>query len=377
MTILGQAPTLIPPHYLHHSTLFSLGDTYIFDVTFGAGNAIVSASNHQIKLYNPEKLSIVRTLDFHKDNVSQIRVYKDQFLLSGSKDGTVAMWDLRTECTTPAQLFQAPQREPILCIDVNSSETLLAAGTELVEEDAKVLFWDARNSQFMSQFVETHCDDITLLHFHPTNPMQLLTGSTDGLVSLYDVTQFDEDEAVTAVINSGSSVHRANFFGPNSEYVYCLTHIETLSLWHAETSECIFDFGDVRKTSSPGVMQLDYVIDCHYDNSGQRLYLLGGSNQGDINMLHVNVGELQLCQVLAGGHSEVVRSIHWSPSSNFLISGAEDAKLCLWTTSPPLPSTTSIPSTSLGDHSGRSHVFKKFDSSSSRHNPYRQKGNNT
>jgi hypothetical protein len=51
-------------------------------------------------------------------------------------------------------------------------------------------------------------------------------------------------------------------------------------------------------------------------------------------MMHVNIGQLQLCQTLKGGHSEVVRSVSWNPQANILYSGGEDAKLCSWSSTP-------------------------------------------
>jgi WD40 repeat protein len=56
---------------------------------------------------------------------------------------------------------------------------------------------------------------------------------------------------------------------------------------------------------------------------------------GDINVMHVNIGQLQLCQSLRGGHTEIVRSIHWNPQDNVMFSGGEDAKLCTWSNAPP------------------------------------------
>lgn len=134
----------------------------------------------------------------------------------------------------------------------------MAAGTELIGEDAKIIFWcvekfisfnqelvqfinskllflfffrDLRNSSIMAQFVESHNDDITQIQFHPTSPSQLICGSVDGLICSFDLKNFNEDDELIGVINSGSSINRAGYFGPDGEYVYCLTHIETFSLW--------------------------------------------------------------------------------------------------------------------------------------------------
>jgi WD repeat-containing protein 89 len=84
----------------------------------------------------------------------------------------------------------------------------------------------------LAEFIDSHNDDITQVKFHPISPSQLITGSVDGLICSFDLKNFKEDNELVGVINSGSSINRAGYFG-NAEYVYCLTHNETFSLWSA------------------------------------------------------------------------------------------------------------------------------------------------
>ncbi|GJJ74582.1 hypothetical protein EMPS_06940 [Entomortierella parvispora] len=326
-------PALIqPPLALRQSSAFSHGDIYIFDIAANSNNLIVSASNHQIKLYNPQTLAIKNVLQFHTDTISQIKPHGEHLVMSSSKDGRVAVWDLRTE-GAPVQVFTAPNNNPLLSFDLNLSESILAAGTELVEYDASIHFWDARNpTKLMSTYAESHSDDITNVKFHPTNASRLMTGSVDGLICQFDLTDMDEDEGIMVVSNTGSSINKIGYFGPQSEYIYCLSHMETLSLWNAEDADAIHHFGDIRGVSQSALgLTLDYGIDCQYETESGRLFLLSGSNEGNINILHVNATSLQLCQVLSGGHSEIVRSTCWDSRRGILYSGGEDAKLGLWT----------------------------------------------
>ena len=60
------------------------------------------------------------------------------------------------------------------------------------------------------------------------------------------------DDALVHTLNSESSVSKIGFFGPSHEYLYGLTHIETLLLWHAyeregEDEDLIADFSDLRE----------------------------------------------------------------------------------------------------------------------------------
>jgi hypothetical protein len=68
----------------------------------------------------------------------------------------------------------------------------------------------------------------------------MLSGSTDGLVNVYDTSVQDEDDALLQVANHGASIHHAGFISSSSQasstepldaLVYALSHDETLSLY--------------------------------------------------------------------------------------------------------------------------------------------------
>ncbi|ORZ11045.1 hypothetical protein BCR41DRAFT_357405 [Lobosporangium transversale] len=103
-------------------------------------------------------------------------------------------------------------------------------------------------------------------------------------------------------------------------------------------------------------LTLDYGIDCQYEPDSGRLYLISGSNEAD---------SLQLCQVLQGGHSEIVRSTCWDPKRGILFSGGEDAKLGLWTST----ASTTTPSPLVASASSNKAHHCSL-SRSARSNPY-------
>ncbi|CAB4444774.1 unnamed protein product [Rhizophagus irregularis] len=329
---LGLIHGLIPNIQKKSTIDFSSNRSYIFDIALNNSFCVVSGSNHELNSYNYNNNSLIFNgkLSYHNDTITNLKIHKDHFLMSSSKDGRIAIWDLRTSNRDPSQILMAKNRKPLLSFDINISDTLLAAGTELVAKDASILFWDLRNpSSVYAEFIESHNDDITQVKFHPISPTQLITGSVDGLICNFNLNSFKEDKDLVGVINSGSSINRAGYFG-NAEYVYCLTHNETFSLWGAPEADLLCDFGDIRQNSDQSLVRIDYAIDCQFDLSTGRLYLFTGSNTGDISMIHVNANELQLCQTFNGAHSEIVRSICWNPQTNIFLTGGEDSKLCLW-----------------------------------------------
>ncbi|KAJ3018629.1 WD repeat-containing protein 89 [Thoreauomyces humboldtii] len=247
-------------------------------------------------------------------------------LWTGSSSGEVKRWDVRNG--EADLIFNAGA--PVASIAINSNATFLAAGTELKDEDANIVIWDLRNPTVTTPavtFTEYHSDDVTQLKFHPIDPLALISGSTDGLISLINLSTFDEDDALYQVIKE-DSVAKCGFFGPSYEYIYSLSHMETFSLYKFEDGDKVFSFGDVRERE--GDVKVEYLIDCVYDQRGGRMFLVGGDQSGSISILHVNLGCLDIVHTLNGGHADIVRGVYWNVEKNTLVSGAEDGSVCLW-----------------------------------------------
>lgn len=109
-------------------------------------------------------------------------------------------------------------------------------------------------------YVESHSDDVTDLSFHPANPSILLSGSTDGLVNLYDTAISDEDDALIQVFNHGSSIAHAGFL--SEQELYALSSDEIFSIY--ETGDFKPD-GDQESTHAFGDLRpqllCEYVVD--------------------------------------------------------------------------------------------------------------------
>ncbi|CAO3670849.1 hypothetical protein G6F70_007117 [Rhizopus microsporus] len=319
---------ILPPFQLIKNIELGYNDGYVFDVTANSQYAITSASDNFIRLYDLATLQLAQTIRSHDCKISQMKLKSDQYLFTVSEDSTLKRWDLRTS-SGPVQCFK--YKKPLTAFDINCNDTMAIAGTELSFDDHSVdlAFFDTRHTSLLHTFTESHNDDITEIRSHPTLPAQFLSCSTDGLINNYDVTDFDEEEALISVVNSGSSVSKTGYFGPEAEYLYCMTHIETFSL-HTLEGDLICDYGDVRNI---GLTKVDYAIDCSYDPISRRFYLITGSIEGIVDFFHVNLGQLQHCQQLnAGnyGHSDIVRSLFWNHSTQSILTGGEDGRLCAW-----------------------------------------------
>lgn len=96
-----------------------------------------------------------------------------------------------------------------------------------------------------------NCSSLLQVEFHPSNKNILMSGSTDGLVNIYDTTIEDEEDALKQVINHGS-IHHAGFLGDGA--VYALSHDESFAIHpldnfaeEAPAPPSPIQFGDVRQ----------------------------------------------------------------------------------------------------------------------------------
>lgn len=350
---------LLPNFCLTQRTAFKIcaeDPAYVLNIAASTANPGIfaaSSSTHTIKIYARDSLQLISELRGHTDVVSGISVANTNphQLWSCSYDKKLVLWDMRS-----GHIVQHYQTEGLipLCCDVNSTDTLLGVGHELSGEDASLLLFDTRTTQVTARFTEAHSDDITQVRFSPTEPYLFMSAATDGLVNVFDVRPLllgsgDLDDCLLHTESTGSSVARVGYFGPSSEFMFGLTHSESIFLWHTLAregagSDLISTFGNLRESLVLSGVRVDYFIDCIFDSRTQRLFLIGGTFDGNIEIFHVNKDSISVAASLHGGHTEMIRSVNFDPVTDSFVSCGEDSMLCLWSAtaraiSPPYHST--------------------------------------
>ncbi|KAI9892123.1 MAG: hypothetical protein M1814_001829 [Vezdaea aestivalis] len=175
--------------------------------------------------------------------------------------------------------------------------------------------------------------------FHPTNPAALLSGSTDGLLNVYNSTLADEDEALERIINHGS-VHHARFI--DSKGTICaVSHNEVLSVYEGaedmegeEKEEEVTALGDVRS-----VLGCEYVVDvCALGE--EEVLIPVGKTEGKPGLILTPLRrggggkwafERDEAVLLPGAHGEeIVRSVYVDGKIGAVYTAGEDGAVRLW-----------------------------------------------
>ncbi|KAG8561185.1 hypothetical protein GDO81_015279 [Engystomops pustulosus] len=322
--------------------------TYILDIDVSKSTeeqnsqtVAILCSDKTIRLYNKETMTCLQEYNARPDVLSGVRFShtNGNLVFSACSDGTVKLWDARSSGPGAVQVYTGYPSNVFISFDVSCNDLVVCAGTEKVESDAFLVFWDGRyianteSKEPLGAYSESHNDDVTQVRFHPTNPSLVATGSTDGLVNVFDINENNEDDALTSTCNSDSSVNMIGWAGRDFKQVYCLTHDEGFLWWdiaQVDTEEAITlcKVDDMREHVSE--CHVDYLVDGFYHEKQNTLLLLGGSHNGDISLFKCNKGQVTHLKNLAGGHTATVRSVFWCGGDEFLITGGEDAQLLFW-----------------------------------------------
>ncbi|KAK4541943.1 hypothetical protein LTR36_007307 [Oleoguttula mirabilis] len=311
------------------STLGSAPDTYLYALARIGDCFATIGSDDSLRLFDPS-LKVRQTAQPRNSGLSCLKATSKNAFLTAGRDGTIRLWDPRAKQVS--QLAE-PQGRAVSALACH--ENVIAAGTESAKEglgDVSVLLYDTRNPAVpLRNYAESHTDSITQLAFHPTQPNVLLSGSTDGLVTIFDVNQADEEDALNQVLNPRSAVHCAGFLTPDQAYV--LTTDEQFLVYPlaepVEGSEPApaVDFGDVRERL--GCM---YVIDLLRQPDGQPVIAYGHNDRRTLSIAQLTGPEpwaFGQTVELPGAHGdEVVRDVLLTDQRAY--SCGEDGQVRVW-----------------------------------------------
>ncbi|XP_057963531.1 WD repeat-containing protein GTS1 [Malania oleifera] len=349
----------------------NFGDDYVFQIAPKDDSTLmaVSLSTNSVKLYSPTTGQYIGECKGHSATINHISFScpsNPDVLHSCSTDGTIRAWDTRTF----KQVFDirvGNSQEIFSFAFGGSGDNLLAAGCK-----SQILFWDWRNRKQVACLEDSHVDDVTQVLFIPDHQNKLVSTSVDGLMCIFRTDgDINDDDNLESVINVGTSIGKVGFFGESYRKLWCLTHIETLSVWDWKDTRVESNFQDARSLASDSwtLDHVDYFVDC-FRGEDERLWVIGGTNAGTVGFFPVTyrgMGGIGAAEaVLEGGHTGLVRSV--LPFSNaagiFGWTGGEDGRLCCWLSDESSEINHSWTSTALVMKSP--HISRKKN----RHHPY-------
>ncbi|TGJ85730.1 hypothetical protein E0Z10_g3052 [Xylaria hypoxylon] len=315
-------------------------EVYVLDIIpFTSGPATIS-SDQKLSLFDPLSLKTGPTVNLvtNHGNITCAKAFDadNSVMCTAGENGTISMWDLRQDVRqAEVAKFTTEGRVPVLSMACSNMGFSVAVGTELQSHQASIILWDVRSTSTPKlHYKEVHSDDVTELNFHPSDQNILLSGSTDGLVNIYDTRITDEDEVVIQTFNHDSSIHHAAFL--NDTEVYAISHDERLALYNMaegyEKGAATADFGDMRP-----VLGCQYVANVFAKANGAGAVIGAGSHeQRAFELVHLTKGDTWALDRgnsvrLPGAHSEeIVRSFCFYDEAQMVFSAGEDGFIKAW-----------------------------------------------
>lgn len=300
-------------------------------------------SDYSLMLYDVCNLHCVCSFPAHTNTITDVKFSSknEHLLYSSSLDGTVKIHDIRSR-TCVAELkddSEGPSElKPLSSFDLSSDENFGSAGTELVDGDAFVLFWDIRSSKLLGGYWESHTDDITQVRFHPEEKNTLATGSVDGIINVFDISKNCEDDALTYCLNTESSIDKLHWFrGMNNTFnISCITHTEELQLWEIDGASPFVQFS---REGIAGILKDDaadntYLVNTHNHEDGGLLIIAGYSSQKrqDVTAFSLNKQGFTAIDSVSSmnGNKQVVRGSWYDAKAQLLLTGGDGGFLSLW-----------------------------------------------
>ena len=271
------------------------------------GRNIASGSiDKTIKLWEVATGKNISTLTGHTDHVESVAYSPDGTkLVSGSRDTTVKLWEVATGKNI-ATLTDHPDR--VSSVAFSPDGTKIASGAD----NGTVRLCDADTGHLITMIRAPRGGLYKSVAFSPDGALLAHTRENLGAVDLWDVSAGKVAATITG--------HHARFFSlafsPDGTKLAATVSNEEVKLWDVSTG----------KTLDPPTRNADWTRSDRYSKDGSILATVLYPTR--IILTNVSTGE-DIC-ILAGGHTDAINSVAFSPDGTRLASGSSDNTVRLW-----------------------------------------------
>jgi len=253
-------------------------------------------------------------------------------VLASTIAGEIHMYDLRT--FSKIHTFEDDTEivvKPVSCFDVNSNNRLICAGTDELNHNVYLLFFDIRERRLMGGFFESHQEEVTDVKFHPSDPDLLISGSTDGLINVFDCKQESEDDALKYSINTEDSVGKLQWH--HQDKISCISNTNDLYLYDINSQDLLKKWDRAAITDA---IKRKSVIDCNlvdcFNYGADEMIFLATSNYSKGECIRsMKFSDTSLDPIgNFSNNSQIVRASLYNEKENLFFTFGENALISMW-----------------------------------------------
>ncbi len=318
----------LEPQHIHSDDVVSIAFS-------PSGNFLVSGSkDNTVKLWDLNSYRVIRSLEGHSSAISQVLYSPSGTLVASvSVDGNIIIWDLTNKGNVLTQ-FQVqfhdqsqkrtvPQNEGYTIAFHPSENTLASAG-----KDGSIRIWDVENVQLIDE-LQTQ-QEIHVIAYSPDGTY-LASGGADNIVRFWDASfnteMAKQDRKITALQSFRRHYGDVNAlaFSANGKYLASASDDCTIIVYSLD------DLAQA-KSSKEG-LQASRVLKGHASNiyavgfSADSQYIISSSADESINIWNVKNATLE--RSIKDNHDRIW-TVAFNGKSNSIASAGKDVRIKLW-----------------------------------------------
>ena len=268
------------------------------------GQFVVSGSyDRTIKIWDVKTGKELREFIGHKNAVHFVSFSPcGQFIVSGSRDGIIKLWDVKTGKELREFIGH---KSSVWSVSFSSCVEFIVSGSE----DRTIKIWDVKTGKEIREFIG-HKDSVNSVSFSSCGQF-IVSGSEDRTIKIWDVKTGKTLQVFTGHKDSVNSVS----FSPCGQFIVSGSLDRTIKIWDVKTGKKLREF-----TGHKGSVWF-----LSFSSCGQ--FIVSGSWDTTIKLWDVKTGK-ELREFT--GHKNSVNSVSFSSCGQFIVSGSWDTTIKLW-----------------------------------------------